>query len=205
MGSSPLFRRTRSLSSTSAMAEYSPFLPSITINVRFNIGLNSSGVPLETFDRPTVDLTPGSRSPSIPINSRASFACFWSALTGNIMGSTQISSLGIPMSLASATVSIMLSVLESTSGGQPLSVRTEMTTSVLYFLARGSMLSLLSVLPEAEFSNGLFLQAFRPASMATGFKVSTETGKSLTSWMVFTNHCVTSSGSFFAGPKFRSI
>ena len=75
----------------------------------------------------------------------------------------------------------MLSIFDSASEGIPLSVKTEMTTSQLYFLAKGSICSFESVFPEAELSKGLFLQTLRPASIATGFMVSRERGKSVTS------------------------
>src|SRR5512136_1958812 len=99
-----------------------------------------------------------------------------------MIGSTQMSSFGMPRSLARATVSMMLSTFDSTSAGIPLSVMTEMTTSALYFFARGSICALDSVLPDAELMMALFLQYFNPASIAAGFMVSMDKGKLVASW-----------------------
>ena len=86
-----------------------------------------------------------------------------------------------------------------------MSVITEMTTSQLYFLASGSICSLESVFPDAELSRGLLRHAFSPASIATGFMVSMDKGRSVTSWTTPTSHCMFCSGSLFIGPTFRSM
>src|SRR5512136_895606 len=122
-----------------------------------------------------------------------------------MIGSTQMSSFGMPRSLAWETVSMMLSIFDSTSGGIPLSVMTEITTSQLYFFANGSIWAFESLFPDAELIKALFLQNFNPASMATGFMVSTDKGKSVASWTQLTSHFMVSSVSFFMGPTFKSI
>ena len=64
------------------------------------MGRRSSGAPLETLDNPQVDLAPGAMSWSMLMKFRVLMSwCCW-MFTGVMMGSTKISSLGIPASLA---------------------------------------------------------------------------------------------------------
>src|SRR4030067_1565476 len=99
---------------------------------------------------------------------------------------------------------LIASALDEESVGIPASINTERTTSQLYLAARGSILSLLSCLPDAELINGGILHTERPASMATGLVVSSERGFLTTSWMTPASHFMIS-GSFLAGPTLRSI
>ena len=89
--------------------------------------------------------------------------------------------------------------------------RVDVPGSKFAFALRGQQIRYFTVTPkrdavikEIELIKGLPLQALSPASMATGFVVSSESALLLTAWTVSTTHFIISWPFLRAGPTFRS-
>ena len=95
--------------------------------------------------------------------------------------------------------------LSASSRGTPASLVQRPTALALYLSASGMSLSIRSCTDEIELIIFWFLPTWRPASMASMFMVSSDSGRSVTSSIVSTIHCMSSGPFLVAGPRFMSI
>ena len=118
------------------------------------------------------------------------------------MGSNQIFSVGMPISLAVNISSAVIAPLSLASRGIPSLPHNSPMKSASCCLTIGNSSSILT--KEMELISALPLCTFSPASIATGFVVSRDSGKSVTSCTVLTTHSINSSPLFRAGPMLTS-
>ena len=129
------------------------------------------GRPNETFETPSIVLTPSS-SVSRRTVSIVTIAALWSALTASVSASKTKSSLVKPYFAPSARMRRAMASRPSLVSGIPDSSRQRPTIAPPYFLTSGKTASIDSRFPFTELTSGFPFTSLSARSSAAGSAVS---------------------------------